>query len=606
MKVISFLRTEFGFTSLTLEHPVVHIAIGPDGATTNVPALRIEPHIPADLRVEQLFALSIDHLSVHNGELLWADQKIPLDFSVQGTNLQMDYSFLHGRYESHLAIGKVDTTFEDLRPFSWMTTIDFSLAPTFADVKSLQWNSGRTVVKLSGRVSDFRNPRLDGSYEAQIDLPEATAIARRSDLREGMAEFKGNGHWSLNEFTTSGAVVLRDLAWQDEQFVLKKAAAGTDYQFTDQQIKLTKLQGKLLSGTFTGDAQVDNWMHSVPLPASKGQKEDMPVISAAKPLKRGEKPKPPEVQSGVVRLRLRDVSVAEAAAALDVPAHPLGKFHPAGTGLGSVEALWKGTPKNAEVSFGFDVSPPARAVARELPITAHLQGKYRAANDSLELAKFDLTTPASKVEASGLLAASSTLHLSISTSNLEEWRPLVTALGGPTDLPFRVDGNATFNGVAGGTFSSPTLAGTLVAEDFEFTVPATSRTPEKQVHWDSLAANIQYSAHDVSLRGGSLRRGETSADFEVNAALKKGQFTQNSPYTARVNLHNVDVASTAALANLDYPVSGTADVVLQISGTRAHPQAQGHIHASNASAYGEPIERFDADLHVDPNETSLE
>ena len=76
------------------------------------------------------------------------------------------------------------------------------------------------------------------------------------------------------------------------------------------------------------------------------------------------------------------------------------------------------------------------------------------------------------------MAATSTLHISVSTSNLEEWRPLVTALGGPTNLPFRVDGNATFNGVAAGTFSAPTVAGTLVAEDFEFTMPATSRTPE--------------------------------------------------------------------------------------------------------------------------------
>ena len=155
-----------------------------------------------------------------------------------------------------------------------------------------------------------------------------------------------------------------------------------------------------------------------------------------------------------------------------------------------------------------------------------------------------------------------------------------------------------FNGVAGGTFSSPTLAGTLVAEDFEFTMPATSRTPEQQVHWDSLAASIQFSSHELALRGGSLRRGDTSADFEVSAVLQKGQFTEDSPYTARVNLHNVDVASTAALAGFDYPISGTADVSLQVSGTRAHPQAQGHIHAANASAYGEAIEKFDADLHI--------
>src|SRR6202021_1723642 len=186
------------------------------------------------------------------------------------------------------------------------------------------------------------------------------------------------------------------------------------------------------------------------------------------------------------------------------------------------------------------------------------QGKYHAATDSLELGQFNLSTPASRVRASGILAATSTLHISVSTSNLEEWRPLVTALGGPANLPFRVNGNATFNGVAEGTLSEPTVAGTLAAEDFLFTMPATSRTPAQQVHWDSLAASIQLSSQELALRGGSLRRGETSADFEVSAVLQNRQFSDDNPYTARVNLHHVDVASTAVLAGFDYPVSGTA------------------------------------------------
>ncbi len=40
---------------------------------------------------------------MRNGELLWGDRKIPLDFAVHDTNLQMDYSFLRGHYDSHLA-----------------------------------------------------------------------------------------------------------------------------------------------------------------------------------------------------------------------------------------------------------------------------------------------------------------------------------------------------------------------------------------------------------------------------------------------------------------------------------------------------------------------
>ena len=601
MKVISFLRTEFGFTSLIIEHPVVHIAIGPDGAT-NVPALAVQQPTSVNGSVQQLFALSIDHLAVHNGELLWGDRKIPLDFAVRGTNLLMDYEFLRNRYEGTLSIGKVDTVLENFRPFSWMTVINFSLGPNFADIKSLQWNSGRSSVKASGRISDFLNPRIDGSYGAAIDLQEAGAIARRRDLREGVAQFSGSGHWSINQFATSGEALLLNVGWQNDQLVLKKANASTEYSITDQQLKLSKLQGKVLGGTFTGDAQVDNWLHSTSISKTS---ENVAVISAVKPLKKGEKPKPLGLQNGIVRLRVRDISMAEVANALDVPAHRLGRFRPVGAAAGNVEGLWKETPRNAEVSFLFDVAPPQRSTGHELPITAHMQGKYRALSDALEIAKFNLTTPASKIDAAGTLASSSSVRVAMSTSNLEEWRPLVAALGGPTDLPFRVDGNATFNGVAAGTFSSPTLSGTLVAEDFEFSVPATSRTPEKEVHWDSLAANFQFSSRQVSIRGGSLRRGDTSADFDVNASLDKGQFRADSPFSARVNLNNVDVASTAALAGFDYPVSGTADISLRLSGTRGHPLARGHIHATNASAYGEAIERFDADLEMGAAETAL-
>ncbi len=608
VKIISFLRTEFGFYSVILDHPEIHVAIGKDG-TTNIPAPQGVQKPSANTPIEQLFALSIDHLSVRGGELLWADRKIPLDFSVHDTNLQMDYSFLRGHYESHLAIGKVDSGFADFRPFAWMATAEFTLGSTFVDVKSLKWNTARSSLEARGRISDFRNPHLDGSYDAHVDLQEAAAIARRRELHDGIADFKGKGRWSLSEFSTSGAVALRDAGWQDDQIAVKKVSATADYSVTDEQIKLSKLQGKLFSGSFTGDAQVDNWLHGIPpVPPGRVKKgtENLAVITAARPAaKKGEKVKLPGVQSGVVHVRLRDVSAAEVSAALSVPAHPLGRFRPVGVAGGTVDASWKGSYTDAEVGFALEVNPPARAAAGELPITAHIQGKYHASSDSLELAQFNLTTPASKIQASGTLAASSTIHFSVSTSNLEEWRPLVTALGGPSNLPFRVDGNAIFNGVAGGTFSSPTLAGTLVAEDFEFTMPATARTPEQPVHWDSLAASIQFSSHDLAFRGGTLKRGNTSADFDIAANLQKGKFTETTPFTAHVNLHKVDVASTAALAGFDAPVSGTADVTLQVTGTRANPQASGHIHAQNASAYGEAIERFDADLHMAGPETAL-
>jgi translocation and assembly module TamB len=612
VKVVSFLRAEVGFHSLTLEHPVIHIAIAADG-TTNFPGGRMPEGNSTNPSVDQLFALSITHLVVHDGELLWADKKIPLDFNVDDTGLQMDYSFLRGRYESRLTLGKVDTVFDGFRPFGWTTSVQFSLATTFVDVHSLEWNSGRSHVQASGRISDFRNPQIAASYNAHFDLQEIAAIARRRDLREGAADFRGTGHWALNadEFTAAGNLALRDLGWRDDQIAIAKASATTDYLVNDTQIKLSKLEGKLFAGSFAGDAQVDNWLHSVVAAASaekeKKSGEEIAVMTAARPAlkKVDKKPKSRGVQVGAVHLRMHDFSAGEIAAAFNVSAHPLGHFRPAGIAEGSMDASWRGSVEGTEVAFAFDVHPPERASAGELPITAHTQGKYRAQNDSLELARFDLSTPASRVQAQGALSNSSALHLSFSTSNLDEWQPLIEALRGPTPIPFQINGNATFNGVVGGAFSSPTLAGNLIVQDFDFTLPATSRTAEQDIYWDSFNASVQLSSREVALRAGTLQRGETNANFDASAALQKWEFTDTSSFTARVNLHNVDVASTAALAGFDRPISGTANLMLQASGTRADPRAQGHIHAANASAYGESIEDFDADLQLANGETAL-
>jgi translocation and assembly module TamB len=614
VKVISLLRTQFGFHSLILEHPLVHIAVAADG-TTNIPVIKGLQNVSEQKSLEQVFSLSIDHLSVQNGELLWADRKIPLDFTANEIGLQMDYSHLHRRYESRFTVGKVDTVFDDCRPFSWMAELNFGLTPTAAEIESLKWSSGRSNLQASGHVSNFQHPQVDGSYQAHVDLQEAAAIMRRRDLSGGTAEVRGRGAWSADGFGSSGSLSMRDVAWQDDQVGLKKADASGDYTLTDQQIRVSKIQGKILGGTFTGDAQIVNWLHSIPFKGERaaagrlGLKKGNPneaVITAERPTVRNAgKEKLPGIQSGVVHLRVSDISVAEVAGALNRPAHRLGRFRPAGSAAGMVDAAWKGSVKNSDLNFAFDVARPEVALANELAVTARIAGRYGVAADELQLSEFRVSTPASRIQASGTISRSTTLQLSVATSDLEEWRPLLGALGAPTDLPFRVDGNAAFNGVVGGSFLSPTLAGTLVADDFEFTVPATSYTPEKEVHWDSLAASIQVSSRNLTMRGGSLRRGETSADFEVEASLQDGQFTADSPYTARINLHKVDVASTAALAGFNHPVSGIADVSLQIGGTRATPRVQGHIHASRASAYGESIEAFEADLHIANGETAL-
>ena len=356
----------------------------------------------------------------------------------------------------------------------------------------------------------------------------------------------------------------------------------------------------------------DNWLHNVPVQPQgrtiKKGTESFPEISAAhaRPAK-GEKAKATGVQSGVARLRLRDISAAESgrssgqAGASAAQAFIRWEWSRA-------RSIWRGRRRTGrrKSDSQLDVAPAQKSAAGELPITAHMQGTYRAESDSLELAQFNLATSASKIQAAGILAR--IVDPAPFGSHFQSGR--VAAAGNCVRRAQQIchsESMAAPHSTASRAehFPRPRSAARWLRHDFEFTLPATSRTPEQPVHWDSLAANIQLSAHDLAFHGGTLRRGDTSADFDVDALLQNGEFSDDTPISAHVNLHNVDVASTAALAAFDYPVSGRADLSLQIVGTRAHPQVQGHIHATNASAYGEAIQNFDADLQLAGSETAL-
>ena len=606
LKITSLLRSELAFEELILDQPVVHLAFYPDG-TTNFP--RRSTTVTGQTSIEQLFALSINRLELRHGRLLWDDQTIPLNLAARDTWLQMDYSYLHARYNGRLLLGLVDTKLLDYRPFAWMSSADFSLGSDSADITSLKWNSGHSNLSVTGHITNFRRPHIQAAYDAHLDLTEAASITRRRELRAGLLELKGGGEWSPDQFASSGLLTVRDLAWRDDQISFSRAALTTGYSVSDQQLKLSKLQGKIFSGSFTGDAELNQWLapdQHLSLTARKNL--ETATISATPPPNKSRqpiaKPKQPAIQSAFILLRLHDISAEDFALALDASAHPIPDFHLAGLASGTLETRWKGTRRDAEIQFALDATPPAHPA--HLPLTAHATGVYYAATDTLDLPQFSLTTPTSHVQASGTLSSTSALRLSVSTSSLIDWLPFVAVVRGPALFPVVLNGRAAFNGNLTGALPSPQLAGNLQVDDFDVNIPATAKTHPLHTHWDSLATSLQLSFHAIALRNATLRRDDTSAQFDASATLDHGHFTADSQFTIRANLLNTDLAAVQALAGYNYPVTGTADLSLQAAGTESDAHGDGQIHLNHASAYAEPIQQFDSNFHFNHGELALD
>jgi translocation and assembly module TamB len=585
IKLISALGAEVGFSSLVVDHPIVHIILYPDGST-NQPAPKVK-RTSAGASIDQLFSLSIGELEVRHGELLWNDEKTPFDFIAHDVSADMSYSLLHRRYDGNLLLGKIDTQLEAYRPVAWMAEAHFALSRDSVEIKSLKATSGRSRLQARGQVVNFRQPVVVGKYDLTLDLAEASAVARRPEIRQGVLQATGDGSWSSTTFSFSGKVSVSNLDWRDESVGLRGATLSTDYALNPQRVAFSQLQAKLLGGEVNGDAEVINWLNSTaPGKLAKGNAS--------------------EEQKGNVHLRLKNLSAAEVAAALASSARPLQRLNPAGAATGNVEARWQGSIRNAEAEFTLDVAPPARLTAGQLPVTAHARGKYRAASAELEVAEFSASTRATQVRASGTLSSRSALNVSVMTTDLREWQPVVKAVGYEEQIPVTLRGHASFSGTATGKISAIDFAGKLQSEDFDVLIPATSHAPERNVHCDSLVADVQLSPYLFALHNGTLHHGETAVTFDLSVGLQERQLADSSPVAARIDLRNADVDEMLALRGYHLPVSGTVSFFLQIEGTKADPRGSGHIELSDAQIYGEPLQQLDSKLQFDRDEVSLD
>ena len=581
--IISILGAELGFRSLIVDHPSIHVLVYADGRT-NQPGPTLLKSSAGDA-IEKLFSVSISYLEIRHGRFLWNDQQIPLDFTANDLSVDMIYSLLHRRYDCNLLAGKIETKFDGYRPFVWMAEAHLSLDPHGLEVKSLRVNSGRSRLEASGILDDFNEPKIHATYHASLDLAEIDAEARLNEVPHGTLEATGQGNWDAHSYTSAGKMTLKDLEWRKQNAGLHGAGMSSAFVLEPRHITLSKIQGRVLGGAFTGDGEIVNW-----LPRGINAKA---------------KNKMAQEQRGNLRLRFRDISLPQAAGTIPDAAFPLSRMNLGGDADGTLEVRWTGSWRNAESAVALDISPPARPSPSQLSLRAHARGTYRAATDELEVAEFTASTRATQFRASGMLASSASLKISANTTDLNEWKPVVSALRGPGALPITLHGHASFNGNASGKPSNLTLAGILQAEDFDLLVPATGRTPEREVHWDSLTAALQLSSHGFQAHNASFKRDSTVIELDLSAGLQNYQFTAESPFSARLDTYKTDVAALLAMAGYAYPLTGTVDLHFEASGIRASAQGKGSILLVKATVLGEPLDRLAANLKLTGSEAEL-
>jgi translocation and assembly module TamB len=593
MRIASVLSQRVALSYMEVERPVIHVVAYPDG-TTNQPQPRVSPpSLRAD--VEQLFRLAVQRLDVRQGEVVFNDRSLPLDLTADDVVAGMDYATHRRRYEGRISIGKLDTRPKDMRPFASTLETEFTLWPSWLQIKSLSWRSGATHLQASGHVDDFNRPGVTLSYQGAVDLKQLGAVLRRQDLRAGTATVQGNASYQLGNYQASGRLDAAGLELKAGSGMLRQASVSGEYSLTNDRFALAGLSGHVFGGKLSGSMEIVRWVE--------------PTIRVPRhhPL-----PPPPSEERGVAHLRLDGVSLAELAQSVSTRAYPVGGLGLSGSTSGTVEAAWRGAPSNADVKMAFTVLPPARPQPGQLPVSGEVQATYSGSRHVLTFSQLDAASPSSRMSASGALGSSSVnLKLDLMTSNLGELQPILAALQGPRHIPLIVHGKASFNGTLAGSISSPMFAGHLQLTDFDTVLRsgaragAASRTP-RQIHWDLLSTDVQLSPAELVTRRGLLRGGPTQLQFEGSLALKRYRAIPESPLSAQFRLQKGELAELAALAGYNYPAAGQLDAELRVGGTWQTPSGQGEIAVSHPMIAGAEFSHLAAHLDFSGTQAQLE
>ena len=572
LRFTSLLTGQLAFRQLVLERPRVRITFAADGSS-NMPI----PKGPADTRTapQQLFDLSIASLVVHSGELIWNDERIPVDFSAHGITGGMAHSLFRRRYEGKAHADKVDTALQDLRPFAWSGDIEFGLTRNRLDVKNLSATSGRSQLHFTGEVLDFAQPQINGRYEIHLDIADTGSVVRTRELAGGVADIKGEGKWTEKAFFATGRLSVRDGLWKMKNSGIRVASGSTQFELTDR-LEFRDLQARTLGGEVTGDAKLNHWQASPSGKTIAGKREE---------------------SVGEIHLKLRDLAAGDMLALLNSPDAPVDRLHVVGSASGTLESNWTKRIETADTEVDLQVTPPAKIAAGTLPLAGSLHGTYHGALDQVDIAQLDLGTQGTRLQASGALGTNaSNLHVTANTANLGEWDPLLRGFRGTSQVPLTLAGRGNFSGWLSGSLRESTLAGKVELDQFKVTPRGINGSPLENMRWDRLTVDIQASPQSVSAKHGLLEQGSARVNFEGEVGLARGAFTPESLISATVSLQDASVQELQSMFGYSYPITGRLSFSGQGGGNKSAPHGEGSLQLRNATVYGESVPAASAKL----------
>jgi translocation and assembly module TamB len=528
LKLVSMIRRDIDVEAIVLNKPKVHVIIYPDGST-NIPEPKVKSAGDKN-PIQTLLRLAAGRLEVNDGEVLFEDRKINLNFRAEQLRTALNYDLSGPRYTGELAAPSIHFQSGDIRIDKASVDSQFTLEANRLVVSKLLASWRGTRIEGSGAMSDWLNPT--GEFALKATLPGSDAVASFGLPIEptGLANFSGRVRFAAGtpfQYNVDGDLNLQGVGYRRQGVRIENVRAQGKLAASNKGIEISKLDVRAAGGSLTGSATLEDW------------------------------------KSLRIAANLHDLSMRAAAnTASNVRVPWDGRLS------GPVELtaiLANGNLSGAEAKARLNIS----AAPDSAPVEGRLEAAWSQRTGKLQLGQSYFATPVTRIDTSGTLGE--VLQMTARTTNLDDLQPIFALLNGdgPIDLPVQLkQGRAELTATVRGPLDNPVVEGRLAAGPL---VAYKERVDRLQT--DFLVSRDRFEAQKLTASRGSL---EVSGQGSI--VLTKWK-PEDGAISARLAIRGAGLAELAKDYGSNLPISGIAQGSIVVTGTAKDPRIEADIAA---------------------------
>lgn len=564
IKIVSFIRREWQFSDVEIDHPVARILVDAAG-NSNLPA-------PQTSSNSNPFDLAVQRAVVHRGEIYYNDRKNVVEADLRDLQFTSSYDPAQGgRYLGDVSYRDGRLQFGSYAPVQHALQAHFDATRSGMTLAPAMLSSGASEIRANATVEYYSAPVVRATYSATLATDELRRILHNTSVPLGVVRLSGSVQYRgdsnlplLQAVSVQGTISSPSLRVFTPQLTTDVTEVSAAYALANGDATIRDLRAHVLGGELTGQMLV----------------RDITGNSRS------------HMQASVRGVSLAGLNPLLNQVASSPSIQPVAL---SGTLNADADASWGRTMRDLVATVDADIratavpgsqpriaqAPAQAASITPVPVAGTIHASYAAAREQITFTNSSLHTAETSIALNGAVSNRSSLQVRLVSENLHELEVLLGTFSRQKMQPLGLHGKGSFNGSISGTTSEPEISGQLIASNLQV----------RGSSWKTLRTNVDISPSLVSLQNGDAKpAGQGRIIFNLQAGLEEWSFTSSSPIQVALNASQLSAADLLHMMGFSAPISGIINANVSVHGSELNPIGQGTATLTQAGVSGEPVQ----------------